>query len=352
MQPTLFFKASILMLAIVIGFVACWEYYWRSRGFKPTYNDDKVLWAQQRKKLTSPTPRSTVIIGGSRIKFDFDIPTWEKLTGEEAIQLAIVGTPARLTLRNLANDSTFKGKLIIDVAESQFFSIDTTRRDRFAREAIEYYYAETPAQKASASINYLLESKLVFLEEGKFGLTNLLNTLPLRNRKGVVFRAPFPKEFSFTRFNRQNAMTPMFLSNRPMQQKQQNNWEKPAPPIKGDTLMIILNGFKASIDKIRSRGGTVVFIRPPSSGEILAKEQQLFPRKNYWDQLLAFTNTPGIHFSDDAATAHFVCPEGSHLAPADAVSFTTALVKILREEKGWVFSVNGKPVVSNVNPQY
>jgi len=96
----------------------------------------------------------------------------------------------------------------------------------------------------------------------------------------------------------------------------------------------------------------VVFIRPPSSGEILAKEQQLFPRKNYWDQLLAFTNTPGIHFSDDAATAHFVCPEGSHLAPADAVSFTTALVKILREEKGWVFSVNGKPVVSNVNPQY
>jgi len=30
MQPTHFFKAFILMLATVIGFVACWEYYWRS----------------------------------------------------------------------------------------------------------------------------------------------------------------------------------------------------------------------------------------------------------------------------------------------------------------------------------
>lgn len=351
MQPTHFLKASILMLAIVIGFVACWEYYWRGRGFRPTYNDDKVLWAQQRKKLVNPNPRSTVIIGGSRIKFDFDIRTWEKLTGEEAIQLAIVGTPSRLTLRNLANDSTFKGKLIIDVAESQFFSIDTARRDKGAREAIEYYNTETPAQKASASINYLLEAKFVFLEEGKFGLTNLLNSLKLRNRSGVVFRSPFPKEFSVTNFNRQTAMTPMFLSDRGLQQNQINNWEKPAPAIKGDTLMTLLKVFKVSVDKIRSRGGVVIFVRPPSSGEILKREQHLFPRQQYWDQLLAYTNTPGIHYSDYAATANFVCPDCSHLAPEDAVTYTTALVKILREEKGWVFPVSGSPAVANIKPQ-
>ncbi|HTE11794.1 MAG TPA: hypothetical protein VK645_12495 [Chitinophagaceae bacterium] len=352
MQPTHFFKASILMLAIVIGFVACWEYYWRSRGFKPTYNDDKVLWAQQRKKLTSPTPRSTVIIGGSRIKFAFDIPTWEKLTGEEAIQLAIVGTPSRLTLRDLASDSTFEGKLIIDVAESQFFSIDTTRRDKSAREAIEYYYAETPAQKASASINYVLESKFVFLEEGKFGLTNLLNSMQMRNRADVVVRPPFPKEFSITNFNRQTAMTPMFLNDRRLQQKQRDYWEKFTVGVKGDTLLTILKGFKASIDKIRSRGGVVIFVRPPSSGDILEKEKSVFPRQQYWDRLLAYTNTPGIHYSDYAATANFVCPECSHLVPRDAVTYTTALIRILREEKGWVFPVNDSPAVANVKPQY
>ena len=339
------------MLAIVIGFIACWEYYWRSRGFTPTYNDDKVLWARQRERLKKPATQSTVIIGGSRIKFDFDVPTWEKLTGEKAIQLAIVGTPSRLTLRDLANDSTFSGKLIIDVAEPQFFSTDTTRRDKSAKEAIEYYYAETPAQKASASINYVLESKLVFLEEGKFGLTNLLNSLPLRNRTGVVVRAPFPKEFSVTNLNRQTAMTPMFLSDRRLQQIQKSNWEKLIPGAKGDTLTMMLKGFKAAIDKIRSRGGIVIFVRPPSSGELLEKEKRVFPRQEYWDRLLAYTNTPGIHYSDYPATANFICPECSHLAPRDAITYTTALVKILREEKGWVFPVTSNSVAADIKPQ-
>src|SRR5258708_33047800 len=102
MQPTPFLKASIFALVMVIIFVACWEYYWRSRGFTTTYNDDKVLWAAKRKEVYKTPDQSTVFIGGSRIKFDLDIPTWKRLTGEEAIQLAIVGTPARLTLRDLA----------------------------------------------------------------------------------------------------------------------------------------------------------------------------------------------------------------------------------------------------------
>lgn len=350
MQPTHFLKAAAVMLVIVIGFVLCWEYYWRSRGFAPTYNDDKVLWARQREKLVAPAPYGTVIVGGSRIKFDIDLATWQQLTGEEPIQLAIVGTPARLTLRNLANDTTFRGKLIIDVAESQFFSVDSTRRDKWAREAIEYYSAETPAQKASARINYMLESELVFLEEGKFGLTNLLNSLELRNRPGVVFRAPFPREFSVTNFNRQTAMTPMFLSNPALQEKQKNNWEKPGPGVKGDTLIAILNGIKGSVDKIKARGGTVIFVRPPSSGELAEREKRFFPRAQYWDQLLLYTQTPGIHYSDDTATAHFVCPEGSHLAPKDAVSYTTALVKTLREEMGWSFPLNGKPQITGIHP--
>ena len=339
------------MLVMVIAFAACWEYYWRSRDFEPTYNDDKVLWARQREKLTHPGPQ-TVFIGGSRIKFDIDIPSWQKLTGEEGIQLAIVATPARLILRNLANDSTFSGRLIIDVAENQVFSIDTTRRDKLAREAIDYYFAETPAQKLSASLNYIAESKLVFLEEGKFGLTNLLNSIKLRNRPGVVFRAPFPKEFSATNFNRQNCMTPMFLSNRVLQQTQKNNWEKPVAAISGDTLATILNSLKVSIDKIRSRGVVVIFVRPPSSGELLEREQRLFPRRQYWDQLLAYTNTPGIHYADDASTANFVCPENSHLSPRDAIAYTTALVRILREEKGWVFPLHDSAAVASINPQY
>lgn len=357
MQSNLFLKASILMLVIVISFVVCWEYYWRSRGFAATYNDDKVLWAQQRKKADKPANQATTFIGGSRIKFDLDIATWEKLTGEEANQLAIVGTPARLTLRDLGNDKNFRGRLIIDVAESQLFSIDTVRRDKSAREAIEYYYKETPAQKASAAIDYVLESRLVFLEEGKFGLTPLLNALHIPNRVGVAVPPPFPKELSVTNFKRQTSMTPMFINDPKLQKRQQEIWRKLSisvmnkPPfVKGDTLNAIIKEIKISIDKIRSRGGLVIFVRPPSSGDLLENEKKIFPRQQYWDRLLVQTNTPGIHYSDYLGTANFVCPEWSHLAPSDAVIYTTQLVKILQEEKGWIFSKLTKATAANFNP--
>ena len=336
-------NASILTLVLVICFGVGFETYWRSRGFIPTYNDDKVLWSTKRKEIYKTADEATVFIGGSRIKFDLDVPTWEKLTGEKGIQLAIVGTPGRLVLRDLANDENFKGKVIIDVAEAQFFSLpDSAQRDRFAREALEYYYDETPAQSASASINYFMESKLVLLEEGKFSLTSLLNKLDITNRPGVS-PSPYaftPREFGVSNFNRQNWLTPMFLADLRLQKKQKAFWTlgiKRATPIKGDTLHAFLEQTKKAIDKIRARGGVVVFVRPPSDGPYIEMENRLYPRQKYWDYLLKYTNTPGIHYADYPGTANLICAEWSHLTLKDAAAYTTQLVKILQEEKGWTF---------------
>lgn len=77
--------------------------------------------------------------------------------------------------------------------------------------------------------------------------------------------------------------------------------------------------------------------RTPSSGPFWMGEQMGFPRAKYWDRLLALTGCPGIHFADYPAVASFVCPEWSHLKPADAVTWTINLVDILQKEKGWVF---------------
>lgn len=322
------------MLVIVTIFVVCLELYWRNRGFVPTYNDDKVLWATQRKEVDRSTGPLTVFVGGSRIKFDLDLPTWERMTGEKAVQLALVGTPGRLTLRNLADDEKFKGRLIIDVTEPQLFSIDTLRRDKSAREAIEYYNKETLAQKAGASIDYFLESKLVFLEEGRFGLNALLNMIPLSNRPSVIAPPSCPSELGTTAFNRQTSFTPMFLSSPELQKRQIGIWTRmPMSALKrpvGDTLKALIESMKTSIDKIRSRGGQVLFVRPPSSGSLLENEKKFFPRQQYWDRLLEYTNTPGIHFSDYPSLANFSCPEWSHLKPSDGVIFTRNLVEVLK----------------------
>ena len=332
MQRTHLVKAGTLCLVLILCSLVCWELYWRSQGFQPTYNDDKVLWASSRKEVYRLSDRATVFIGASRIKFDLDIPTWERLTGEKAIQLAIVGTSCMPTLQDLANDERFKGKLIIDVIESVLFS--GLPRDKSALDAISYYHKETPAQKMSSFIDYGLESRIVFLEEGKFGLNSFLYRLKIPNRPGAMGPPDFPKEFSVTTFDRQNHMTPMFLADPQLQKIQIGNWTargsfRKTPGLTGKSLDTVFEKIKTSIDKIRSRGGQVLFVRPPSNGGYWENECLVYPRGEYWDRLLKYTGCAGVHFKDYPVIRDLTCPEWSHLSPQDAVVFTRHLVEII-----------------------
>ena len=342
MKSNLMLRAFLLTGMLVTGFVVFWEIHFRTRGFTPTYNDDKVLWATKRKEIYKSSDEATVFIGSSRIKFDLDIPTWKKLTGEDAIQLAMVATSPRPVLRHLSNDENFRGKLIVDFMEPLFFSPRTFITEKSAQEAIAYFQSETPAQRTSAILNYKLESSLVFLEEGKFGLNNLLNDLQLPNRPGVFAFPSFPHEFEVAKYDRQTYMTPMFLSNPILIKRQTDNWTKlgaldKTPGIKGEALEAVFKEVKDAVDKIQARGGQVIFVRPPSSGGYLETETVVYPRQQYWDEMLKYTNAPGIHYADYPATAKLVCPEWSHLAPEDVITYTEELVKILQQEKGWRF---------------
>ncbi len=80
-----------------------------------------------------------------------------------------------------------------------------------------------------------------------------------------------------------------------------------------------------------------MFVRTPSSGPFKIGEEKGFPRVEYWDKLLQYTNTPGIHYMDYPLIDHFECPEFSHLSKSDAVIFTKEFIRILETEKGWAF---------------
>lgn len=132
----------------------------------------------------------------------------------------------------------------------------------------------------------------------------------------------------------------MFLADTALQKKQKAFWAvgiKRASSIKGDTLHAFLEQTKKAIDKIRARGVNVVFIRPPSDGPYIEMENRLYPRQKYWDYLLEYTNTPGIHYADYPATANLICAEWSHLSLDNAAIYTAELVRILQAEKGWTF---------------
>lgn len=334
-------KAGILTLILVTGFVISWEFYLRSQGVKISYDDDEGLWSDKRDMVCEPADKATVFIGSSRNKFDVDIPTWKSLTGDHVIQLSCVGSTPLPVLDNLANDKNFKGKLIIDVTEVLFFSTAPPGYERPDKN-IAWYKKRTPAQWFSFKVNHLLESQFVFLDKEFFSLNALIGRIKLPNRPGVFVFPDFPSEFGKVKFDRQEYMTEKFVADTNLQNQVKGVWDffrkmSKDPPVSGQKLDSILNIVKNNVDKIKARGGQVLFLRTPSSGPFLMGERMGYPRTQYWDKLLSITNCPGIHFEDYPAIAHFECPEFSHLKPSDAVIFTTTLVDILQKEKGWVF---------------
>src|SRR5450631_4535057 len=115
-------KPAILMLVLVLAVIGGWELYLRSKGEAISYDDGPPLWADKRAMVYEPSDKATVFIGSSRIKYDLDIPTWEKITGKHAIQLAIEGSSPVPVLVDLGNDKNFAGRLVVDVTEPLFFS--------------------------------------------------------------------------------------------------------------------------------------------------------------------------------------------------------------------------------------
>jgi len=330
-------KAGILGLVLVTTFILGWERYWRSKGYVATYNDDKVLWANKRHEVYQSKEKATVFIGSSRIKFDLDIPTWESLTGEKAIQLALVGTSPRLLLEDLANDKNFNGKLVMDITEVLFFS-NAPFVNKSSREAIGFFHKQTPSEKLSSMVDFALESKLTFLEESRFSLTALSAEIPIQNRRGVFVFPSFPKSFSWTTYDRQTYMPGIFLSDSNDIKRVTAVWAMlgadPTPAVDGNALTQIFNEVRSNIDKIRSRGGKVILVRTPSSGPFAMGEAKKYPKEKYWNELVAVTKSEGIHYQENPVTKVLTCPEWSHLAPKDAVIYTRQLVKSL-EQKGW-----------------
>jgi len=333
-------KSALLVLVLSIIFLLGWEYYWRSSGYVLGYDDTDALWYGNRMMVYEPD--ATVFIGSSRMKFDLDIPTWETTTGEKAVQLAINGSNPRAALVNLSNDEKFKGRLVVDVTEGLFFG---TWEDEELQHRLKYLKDATPSQKAGAQFDFALQSQFVFLDKDLFSLNAMMQRVPIQNRKGVEGDFYFPTKFTTNSFRRQQIMTDEFVKDTAMQRKVQDIWAGDGGPVKnhgvtGDTLQKIFDEVKTAVAKIQARGGKVIFNRTPSSGAYWAKEPIQFPRTEYFDQLPLITGCSRIHFKDYADMKDFICPEWSHLTPADAALYTKALIGHLREQQWFTKASN------------
>ncbi|MEP6645840.1 MAG: hypothetical protein ABJC12_02025 [Saprospiraceae bacterium] len=341
MLPTSLSRSAILAVILVIIAVFSWESYLRSTGFELSFDDGAPLFSHYRDRIYEPIDKATIFIGSSRIKFDLDIDTWERLTGTKAIQLACVGSSPRPTLTDLADDPKFKGRVVVDVTEGLFFSLNPGNSSR-PNQGITYHKKITPTQRVGFLLNKPLESTFVFLDKDHYSLNAMLDELEIPSRDSVFMDPIFARDFGYTKYTRQDYCGKVFMADTAQQHKQQSIWAlfgslNKKPPISGAALDSILHLVKLDVDKIKAKGGDVFFVRTPSSGPYFDKEQHGFPKDKYWDRILTETGCKGMYFKDYPEIANYQCPEFSHLSPTDAIDFTKHFIDILQTNYAWTF---------------
>lgn len=320
-----------LVLVLVTTGVAAWEWKMRSLGLLAgDFNDGKQAWAVERRKLEAGNHDGVVIVGGSRILFDTDLDVWKEMTGKRPVQLAMPGWNGQPVLKDIADNTRFDGLVVFDVAPTQLFREGGGGNPVFAG-VLDYWREEGPAQRASHQIARFLERYFAFMER-MYSLTLLIDQLDLPNRGKINGPYLSPWKLSENYDGRQAVLWREIETNERLREHAIRVWlATQRPPPAEELIARICTDIAGSVAKIRARGGDVVFIRPPSSGEYLAREDRATPRAATWERLLRESGSFGIHFQDHADMQDLNLPELSHLAREDADRFTRAYVGVLRE---------------------
>lgn len=325
--------AALLTLALTFG----WEMLWRSKGLEPgDFNNTNGLWAEARRSVK---PESTVMIGSSRILFDVNLNVWEAMTGVRPVQLALEGTSPRLFLNDLADDETFRGTVVVGVTAPLFF----TSPGGLRATVLKYYKDESLAQRADHILSKQLERVFAFMDE-QSRPKRQVSIWPMPLREGMQPRFD-PRKLSAHEADRSARMWRRVEEDAVYQEEARQQWltgfrvlarlgPDGKPLVMPDAAVTeVIVEVKASVDKIRARGGDVLFLRLPFDGPWAEVENGGFARERFWDRLIRETGSVGVSFQDHPELQGYDLPEWSHLSASEAIRYTKALVPIVERER-------------------
>lgn len=327
----------IAAVLFVIGFSA-WEWKWRAWGADPTYRNSDASWAMQRRRIDNGEGNKTVLLGASRVLFDVQLHSWQRVLGERPIQLAVEGTTPLPMLDDLAANPNFTGRLLIGIAPDVFFTGFGYREG-----VLKYFKNETLAQRSGQWLSMQFIEPFFAFYEDDFRLMTVLKRQTWPARSGLPDFLDVRK-LANQEPDRNTAMWSKVENDTAYRDLCRKVWSQffdvPVPGMEtpADRERVgneQIERTVAAVAKLRARSVPVLFVRPPVDGEYLQFENRDFPRAKTWDVLLARAGAPGIHFEDHPELQGLNLPEWSHLSAADAERFTEALCAILRRDHAW-----------------
>src|SRR5205809_2097548 len=334
---------TVVVALIVIAAASAWEFYCRSIGYRPTLNDNEDLWTMTRRSVK---PESIVIIGDSRAWFDLDLDELQKGLGKRPVQLAMGGSCAYPVLADLANDESFHGTIICSVVPRMFVAPPGTPPMERGEKAVRRSHTQKLPQRASQYLAMPLEEHVAFLKQEDLTLDDLLKRLPISNRPYAQVSPRLPPYFgTLDRERRARMIEECAWPGSELQKRIRQIWlplfTPPPPPTYipkeefgkkiGAAIEARFHDVATAVKKLRARGGKIVFVRFPESGELKKLEDRETPRAGIWDQVIKKTGAPGIYYEDYPELSGFNCPEWSHLSAGDSVEFSKRLIPHLRK---------------------
>lgn len=339
------FKPLILGVSIALLFLAAWEWYWRSQNYPIAPDDEKALWADQRARIEDLDSTGVVLVGSSRILFNIQLYEWEELTGTRPVMLAIVGSSPIPAFKDIVENSSFNGTLIVGVTPPLYFSpmSDDNRSYKKTADWVEHYHKRTYADRLNQLLSKIPQNRLAFLNSSSEGHYNHLDLKTLIERISTPDRVPGPPPFPFFHYvdkERNVTMLDKVSTDTSYARLITDFWsfivqpppDLPPPEVIEEMKTKNLQLNADLVKKFEARGGRVIYIRNPSQGPFRQAENGGFPREAYWDKLIEITGCTGYHFEDYAFMSKYTLPEWSHLATKDAREFTRDLVLQMKSD--------------------
>lgn len=316
---------ALLLAALLLGSL---ELLWRVNGHRPAIVDDQRLWSMERSRIGN-AQKEIVLLGSSRMETDISTSTLRKLAPEYNIRnLSIDGTCGNAVLRDLADNSSFRGIVIWETTSECLLFGDEGGLSQ--QSYIDFYHKvynlnievnriiATLVQKHLAIVDpYLNLTKVAadFLGKKEWRAPNYVTVHEDRTRAADYSKLDIAK-------HRAKRLQIIDV-----------NYANLAPYISVQTLEKNVLKLDTLVTKIQHRGGKVVFLRFPVSAEHWLVDQHYFPREIYWDNLPAITQAQVWHFQDIEGMNNLECPDTSHLDTRDTVVFTVWLLNELVRRK-------------------
>jgi len=247
------------------------------------------------------------------------------LPGYRIVQLALDNSFPFSTLEDLAMDNRFSGILIMDVHELAF---NPSRLNDQASAAAHY--------RSKWSFDRKMNRIVATWCQNTFAMANpyvgFLNFTRVFYRTGYIPNPPFLRTYPDRSRVADISKIDVVTYKRNLLNNIRAIFANTPAPSPDDWFNQALISIKLA-EKIEARGGSVVFLRMPTSGEHWSLDESTYPRKLYWDRFAEKAGLRAIHFQDVPGVSELTSYDTSHFDRHNAVLFTDLLINELYSRK-------------------